>query len=189
MYSIEHFKTKHKKIELNEPEYNIENKMYNFRMRRRYLHQKDLIDKCWNIKSITIDLEDIKHVIYDDNCRHLIGLYAKLERINTSNISAITILNNNLVNKLRIYEILNCDWMINKNESGKNYDDTIIEKVKELHKLIDNYENNKDQHSKIKLMNRIKLFKYYINSINSLTKANTNDAKLLRLGTNFKRTK
>lgn len=189
MYSIEYFKTKHKKPELNELECNSNSKMYNFRMRRRYLHQKDLIDKCWNIKSITIDLDDIKKVIFDDNCRNLLFLYARINSIDTSNVSAITILNNNLSNKLCIYEILNCDWMINRNECGQNYDDTIIEKVKELHRLIDNYENSKDQHSKVKLMNRIKLFMHYINSINSLTTENTNNAKLLRLGTKFKRTK
>lgn len=189
MYSIEYFKTKHSKPEIEEPTYNSESKMYNSRMRRRYLHQKDLIDKCWNIKSITIDLEDIKHVIYDDNCRHLIALYASVGRINTSNISAITILNNNFVNKLFLYEILSCDWMINKDESHSNYEDVIIEKIEELHELISLYEHSKNNNIKIKLKKKIELFKYYINSIQSITKETKHDGKILKLGTHFKRTK
>lgn len=172
MCFIEYYKTKHDKPELKEPEYKIGGRMYNCKMRRRYLLQKDIIDKCWNIESITIDLDDIKHVIYDDTCHHLTSLYARLSKINTSNVSTITILNNSLSSRLCIYEILNCEWMINKNESGKNYDDVIIEKVKILYNLIDCYENGQNNYSKIELTNKIKLFKYYVASINSLKKDN-----------------
>ena len=50
------------------------NRYMNCKLRKRYLYQKDLVDKCWNIKSLTIDLFDIKNIIYDKNLKHLISL-------------------------------------------------------------------------------------------------------------------
>jgi hypothetical protein len=109
MYSIKYYKTERDKPKIKEP------KNYNYIETKRFLYQCDLIERCWNIKSLTIDLDDIKHVIYDDKCHNLFGLYARIGQINTSEIHSITILNNNLTNLLYIYEIINCDWMINKN--------------------------------------------------------------------------
>lgn len=188
MYSIEYFKTKHDKSERKNPEYNVEVETSNLRTRKKFLHQKDIVDKCRNIKSLTIDLDDIKRVVLDDNCHHLMNLYARVRNIDTSNISAVTILNNP-INKFYIYEILNCDWMINKSECCENNEDAIVEKVQELHKLIYLYENCSNYHTKVKLKKKIELYKYYINSVSTINKEATVDGKVLRLGTHFKRTK
>jgi hypothetical protein len=119
MYSIEHYKTKRDKSEIKEPNYNNNGKYYE---RRRFLHQSDLIEKCWDIKSLTIDLDDIKQVIYDERCHYLLSLYAKIEKANTLGIKSITILNNNVTNLLYIYEIINCDWMIEENASEREHE-------------------------------------------------------------------
>jgi hypothetical protein len=112
VYSIEHYKTKRDKPEIKEPNYTSNGR---YHKRRRFLYQSDLIEKCWDIKSLTIDLDDIKQVIYDESCHHLLSLYARIEKINTLGTKSITILNNNVTNLLYIYEIINCDWMINEN--------------------------------------------------------------------------
>ena len=52
---------------------------------RKYLYQKDIIDKCWNIKSLTIDIEDIEKIIYDQRLIYLCSLYAiVMKRITVS---------------------------------------------------------------------------------------------------------
>lgn len=116
MYSIQYYKSKRVKPTLDEPNYLSDNRKLNCIKRRRYLRQKDLIDKCWNIKSLTIDLNDIENIIYDENLNHLLSLYARANRLRNNGIEHITILNNSRVNLLYIYETLNCEWMINSEE-------------------------------------------------------------------------
>ena len=79
--------------------------------------------------------------------------------------------------------------MINRNEYEQNYDDIVIEKVKELHKLISSYENKPNSLTKNKLNKKIVLFNYYINTINSIKNETTKSETTLKLGTHFKRTK
>ena len=108
------------------------------------MHQKDLIDKCWNVKSLTIDLEDINHILYDKSLRHLFSLYARVKRLNIDDsISTITILNNNIVNLSYIYEIINCKWMVNANEELNNLD--VLITAQKLVTLIDQYDKETDE--------------------------------------------
>ncbi len=103
MYTIEYYKTKKEKPTIKKP--------------------KDLVDKCWNIKSLTIDIEDIKHIIQDRGLQHLFSLYARVKRAKfDENINSITILNNNSINLSYIYEIINCEWMVNANGDLNNLD-------------------------------------------------------------------
>ena len=80
MYSIQYYKNKQIKPTLEIPNSSSDNRKLNAIARVRDLHQKDLIDKCWNIKSLTIDIADIKNVICDDRLNHLISLYTKINR-------------------------------------------------------------------------------------------------------------
>ena len=82
MYTIEYYKIKKEKPTIKEPKYSSNSKRINYMKRRRYLYQKDLIDKCWNIKSLTIDIEDIKHIIQDRRLQHLFSLYERVKRAN-----------------------------------------------------------------------------------------------------------
>ncbi len=184
MYKIEYYKTKKEKPTIKEPEYSSDSKRINNMERRRYLHQKDLIDKCWNIKSLTIDIEDIKHIIHDRKLRKLYSLYAIVERAKIDeNIDSITILNNNSVNLLIIYEIINCEWMINQEEILDSLDTLKISR--QLYNRMQEYEatNNPNIKKDIEI-----LIDYYINTIiNKNKKEQEPGVKTLKLGTHFLR--
>ena len=181
MYSIQYYKGERVKHKLELTQSSSDNDKINAMVRMRYLHQSDLIDKCWNIKSLTIDIADIRNIIYDDRLRHLFSLYARISRLNTDEIDSITILNNNSVNLLYIYEIINCDWMINKDNANYS-DELLVERIKELNSLIERFEKTESQSDKIKLRNRIHLFKYWLNSFNLLNITQKDDVKNLKLG-------
>lgn len=184
MYTIEYYKTKREKPIIKEPEYSYDNRLMNIMMYKRYLHQKDLNDKCWNIKSLTIDLEDIKKIIKDRNLRsnHLISLYSRVmsSRFDDS-INSITILNNNITNKIYIYEIINCKWMINANEEISNKEIIII--VRKLLTLLEQYEKATDR-NKIIIKDEIDIIKYYLDTIINKSNEKT-DSTAIKLGKHF----
>ena len=57
MYSIQYYKGERVKPQIELTQSSSDNDKINAKVRMRYLHQSDLIDKCWNIKSLTIDLQ------------------------------------------------------------------------------------------------------------------------------------
>ena len=181
MYTIEYYKTKKEKPIINEPEYSNDNRR-NYMNRKRYLHQKDLIDKCWNIKSLTIDIDDIKHIIYDRKLRKLYSLYARVQRAKLDdNINSITILNNNSLNLMFIYEIINCEWMINQEEMLDSLDTLKISR--QLYNRMQEYEATNNP--KIKKDIEI-LIDYYINTIIIKNKSEQEfGVKTLKLGKHF----
>ncbi len=184
MYTIEYYKTKREKSEIKEPEYLSENKRMNYLMRRRYLHQKDLIDKCWNVKSLTIDLKDIDHILQDKSLIRLFSLYARVKRLKTDDsISTITILNNNSVNLSHIYEIINCKWMVNVNEELNNLD--ILMAAQKLLTLIEQYDNETDEKRRKIIKDEIGLIKYYIDTIVNKCNNKENNNMALKLDNHF----
>ena len=186
MYTIEYYKTKKEKPTIKEPKYSSNSKRINYMKRRRYLHQKDLIDKCWNIKSLTIDIEDIKYIIYDRKLRKLYSLYARVQRAKLDdNINSITILNNNSLNLMFIYEIINCEWMINQEEMLDSLDTLKISR--QLYNRMQEYEATNNP--KIKKDIEI-LIDYYINTIIIKNKSEQEfGVKTLKLGKHFIRQK
>ena len=184
MYSIEYYKTKKGKKEIKEPECSSGNNRLNRIERRRYLYQRDLVDKCWNIKSLTIDLEDIKNIIYDRKLTKLFGLYSKVERANfDDSIDSITILNNNSVNLMLIYEIVNCEWMVNANEDINNLD--IIKKVRQLLTIMAKDNKETEQRMKKRYEDEIHLIKYYLNTIANKSNNKKNKTRTIKLGNHF----
>ena len=186
MYTIEYYKTKKEKPIIKEPDYSSDSKRINYMKSRWYLHRKDLIDKCWNIKSLTIDIEDIKHIIHDRRLRKLYGLYAIVEREKfDENINSITILNNNSVNLMYIYEIINCEWMVNQAEMLNTLDTLKISR--QLYNRMQEYDatNNPNIKKDIEI-----LIDYYINTvINKNKKEQESDDKTLKLGKHFIRSR
>ena len=177
MYSIEYYQNERSKPTIEIPNYSSDNR--NSMKRRAYLRRKDVIDKCGNIQSLTIDFADIKNVLYDDRLKHLPGLYARINGLNINDVKTIKIFNDNSVNLLYIYEIINCDWMINRGEIDYS-EELLIEKTKELYLLITEYEksNNLDD----KARDKIHLFKYWINSLNARNNTQNSDEKVLKIG-------
>ena len=185
MYSVEYYKRKRTKPTLTEPSYSGDRKKDIYR-KRKYLHQKDLIDKCWNIKSITIDLEDIKHIIHDRRLRKLYSLYARVERAKfDENINSITILNNNSVNLMFIYEIINCEWMVNRKEEPEKLD--TLKTAKQLCERIKEYERTSDHNRKRDIEI---LINYYMNTIiNKYNNKQETKTRTLKLGNHWIREK
>lgn len=184
MYTIEYYKTKKEKTTVKEMEYSNDNKKINYMIWKRNLHQNDLVEKCWNIKSLTIDIEDIEHIIQDKRLLKLYSLYAMVKRKNfDESINSITILNNNSANLAYIYEIINCEWMVNANEYLNNLD--VLKLAKRLLTLIDRYDNTQDEKSKRAIKDKIELIKYYMDTIINKNNNEITDSKSLKLGNHF----
>lgn len=181
MYSIEYYQNERSKPTIEIPNYSSDNRKRNSMKRRAYLRRKDVIDKCGNIQSLTIDVADIKNVLYDDRLKHLRGLYARINGLNINDVKTIKIFNDNSVNLLYIYEIINCDWMINKGEIDYS-EELLIEKIKELYLLITEYEKSNNPDDKVRLKDKIHLFKYWINSLNARNNTQNSDEKVLKIG-------
>ena len=166
MYTIEYYKTKRKKPIVNEDD---------------WVRQK-IVDKCWNIKSLTIDREDIEHVLYDEKLLYLPALVAKVRRVSSySDLTPITILNNNKVNQLLIYEIINCDWMINRDELKEEL--VTLELARTLCKYMQQYEATSKPYRKRDLE---ALINYYMDTIMNKDKEEyQSEIEPLRLGKSF----
>lgn len=180
MYTIEYYKTKKEKPTIKEPEYSSDNK----KMRTRYLHQKDIIDKCWNIKSLTIDLEDIANIPKDKKLKHLFSLYARVGRTNIDNsIKSITILNNNSSNLSYIYEIINCKWMVNNNSELSNIE--VLKVIKMFFELTEKYDKETDSTTKNNIKNEITLIEYYLSTLINKHNNNISNTRTLKLGAHW----
>lgn len=136
---------------------------------------------CKNIKSITIDMSDINHVLLDEKQIYLVSLYARLHRRKDINdLKYVTINNTDFINTRRIYDILNTKWMINKNEINNISEEQIEKTYIELENLKKRYQKEvqKDTHHpqkiEILLKNKIKLMEYYLNTITQNKKCSYN---------------
>ena len=184
MYSIEYYKTKRT---LKNPAESNDIRIKHLLL-DRYYNQKTpyFIDKCLNIKSLTIDLEDINHIMQDRNLKHLPGLFAIVDRNiapKDNDIEAITILNNNYSNWLFIYEILNCSWMVNNDEEVNNLD--ILKTISHFFYLTEQYDNVDDLYAKKRMKNEMNLIKYYLHTLIKKNKSNQtvkHNSKTLKLG-------
>lgn len=161
MYTIEYYKTKREKEEKYHKGINNINRITT----RKYCHQNDIYNKCLDIKSITIDVDDIKRIVFDQELKNLYVLYTRIIQVisNDNSIGSITILNNNLSNLHYIYEILNCKWMINTNE---NIDEIKIEKIEKcLESLKNKYTKTTNQKKKMDIYYKIYLIEYYLETV------------------------
>lgn len=164
MYTIEYAKSKEEKPLIKEPKYTNAHRKIDGILKLRYFHQKDILDKCWNIKSITIDLDDIKHIMLDRKPNHLASLYAKVNRMTLEQkLDTITIKNNSNINTLWIYEILNCEWMVNKVEKLNPSD--LLKAEKQLSILKKNYEQATESRTRRNIKKEIELMQYYLDTL------------------------
>ena len=168
MYTIEYYKTKREKPVPKESGWD----------------RKEVTDVCWNIKSLTIDKEDIEHILYDSrlmNYSHLPGLVAKVRcRSWYKDLEALTILNNNSINQLLIYEIINCEWMINRDEINEL--DT-LKIARNLCRYVKRYDNTNNSYRKVQAEG---LLNYYMNTIMNIMNIDKpkqkSEGKILKLG-------
>lgn len=134
---------------------------------------------------MTIDIEDIEKIIYNQRLIYLYSLYAiVMKRISSGNsINSITILNNNNFNLSCIYEIIKCEWMVNANE---NVDEINIERIqKRLNYLNAVYKNTTNQKKKIDIEYNIYLITYYLDTIKKHNDIQKKERKTIKLGKHF----
>ncbi len=159
MYSIEYYKKKRK-----EPEwFHEEIRMENFETEHDYLEHVNLVKKyiaCWNIKSLTIDVEDLRLLhdtlppYFDCYCEYscdssdLYDICSCAEKLLKAEI--ITIPNNDIMMNVElIYHIINTKWLINKDnyEYSCKYskDDAIKEIISEMHSVLTKIDASKNE--------------------------------------------
>lgn len=162
----------------------------------------DIIDKTWNIKSLTIDLEDIKNIALDDvfsysyrkKTKYLLNMYASFSRQwhRFGDAKRVKILNTNTKNADYIYSILNCDWMVNKDADINNID--VLKVLREYFAYTELYNKEPDGIKKNKLKKKVDLLKYHLDTLISLTTEKENeeeieDVKTLKFGVYFMKDK
>lgn len=146
------------------------------------------VKECYNIKSITIDIKDFRNLLYDEPINiNVYSIYKKVKKVvnyskktNPSfNINKVTILNETRMDSRIIYEIINCEYMINKNETKEEIETRINKLESKLDKLYEKYDNEEN----IVLKNRIKkdigFIEYFIDSIRQTNE--TIEGKVLRI--------
>ena len=143
----------------------------------------DYIKECINIKSLTIDLDDIKQIsiVYDKVNVSLLGLYANVMRsVHSSSepISSVVIMNSNNVNSQIIYEIINTDWMIDRNSSQEDLEDDLYHLKYKLERL-QVVSSNKDNNNWHEALKELKITEYHINSINNFRNNHSKKGKQL----------
>lgn len=172
MYTIEYDKTKKEKPVIEEPKYSGNSFREDYMNQKAYLRRKELNDLCWNIKSLTIDMEDIKYIMNDRSLHCLFGLYAKVKRSDfDKKYDTLTILNNNPINKTYICEIIKCKWMVNANEELNN--SAVTEMLIRLSELFEQFKTG--QYPKRKIDDEIKLINYFVDTIKNKYNRNSND--------------
>ncbi len=138
---------------------------------QKKLYQKNLANVCQNVKSITIDLEDIKMMKFLDDSI-LLGLYARFS--NRKENTSVTIPNNSQLNCLYIYHILKNEWLIDQENADKISINNIINRIDWLKIEIS---NAKDIVQKAKLEKELLLSKYALNTVIKYKDAKNKEAK------------
>ena len=180
-------KTKHIK------EYQIP-EMPNFQHRKSkvaWLKRQKMLAAISNIKSISVQIKDIKYMIYSNNPR-LISLYTKFYLSNSSNSyddnDYIIIHNSTDLNKSLIYAIISTDWLLNFDDIEKKSVEEIRKECLDLQNKI--YELNERKKQMINHENidfKIKLYEYKLSCLKKLelnkveTQRNSNQTTILRV--------
>lgn len=138
---------------------------------QKNLYQKNLANVCQNVKSITIDLEDIKMMKFLDDSI-LLGLYARFS--NQKRNAFVTIPNNGQLNCLYIYHILKNEWLIDQENADKISINNIINRIDWLKIEI---RNTKDIVQKAKLEKELLLSKYALNTLIKYKDVKNKEAK------------
>lgn len=138
--------------------------MPNFQSRKLkvlWLRRQRMETIVTNIKSVSVQVKDIKQMIYSENPK-LISLYAFLQRHNSYNDEDyITISKYKKGNKPKIYALINADWLINIDEINNKSIDEIENECIELENIIEELKNRKkERNTSISIDDRIKLLQY-----------------------------
>ena len=128
-------------------------------------------ESCSNIKSITIDYEDVEYFQYSDcPLSECLGGFVKTVQRLYENANpkpeTINIPNEGEINRLVICAILNCDWMVLKVD-GIDYEQLLIETIDELSNLEKGLKNTDDSKELRKIKRRTIVLGHCIETLNN----------------------
>lgn len=159
---------------------NFENK----RAKVVWLKTQQMLGTICNIKSVSVQIKDIKHMIYSKNTR-LISLYARFRFNNGSynDNDYITITNSNNLNKTFIYALISSDWLLNIEDlKNKSIEELQQECTNLQNKICELNEKRKQMINHGEIDFKIKLFEYKLSCLSEFTLNKEN------LGSNLEQT-
>ena len=128
-----------------------------------------MLASIFNIKSVSVQVKDIKQMIYSKN-PHLVSLYAKF-RLNSASSSYsdndyITISKSSDLNKSLIYAMISTEWLLDAGYIEKKSLEEIQQECLDLqNKIYELYERRKQMISHVDIDFKIKLFEYKLSCL------------------------
>ena len=155
MVVVEENKTKRKYKMPDMPKFSTRRGSINFLLRQRRKA------RILNVKSVSVQVKDVKMMIYSRNPR-LVGLYSRMSFRNELNNDEeyIEVRKTSDLNKSLMYEILEADWLIKINELDKMCIELVEAKKKEDECQLRMLKDNKAKYSHLRIDDRIKLLEY-----------------------------
>ena len=153
----------------------------NSKWEKYYFYLKDKYDLCYNVESITIDIEDIKKMQFECFSNDiLLKLYLRCANENILyKYDRITIPNNSLFTEELIYNIFKTEWLIDERLLDNNRDE-LNRRNNYFKALVEASEARQD----IKIQFRNKLLKYFIETYDYIKNNNVKregNTKVLKL--------
>lgn len=153
----------------------------NHKWENYYTYLKEKYDLCYNVESITIDVEDIEKMQFECFSNGiLLKLFLKCANENIlRKYDQVTIMNDGIFNEELIYNIFKTEWLIDE-ELFKNDQDELKRRKNYFAALLDASEQRQD----IKIQFRNKLLKYFLEKYDFLKDNyydNDNKLKVLKL--------
>ena len=138
---------------------------------------KDSVYK--NIKSVSIDKEDIMMMRYIDvfhgGDKNLFGLYLKFILSGKKNNSDYFTIMNNVNNKDIIASIITCDWLVDEKSIEYN-EDVYLKRKTTYQDAIKSLKNSKKAHDERQCL----LMKYFIDTIDKFIEKENEKVKVLK---------
>ena len=185
MYKIEYYKDeKEKDVTYDDALYSSLNNG-SVKWENYYAYLQEKYDLCYNVQSVTIDIEDIKEMKFDCFSN---GILYKLYLMCKTNqafdqYKKVVIPNNSIFMEELIYNIFKAEWLINEEIVDSNNYDELLRKRRYFEAMIDASDDVRDT----KIQFRNKLFEYFIKTYDNLkeNKENSYDTdKILKLEKN-----
>ena len=123
-----------------------------------------------NIKSVSVQIKDIKQMIYSDNTR-LVSLYAKLHFHNSSysDNDYITITKSTSFNKSLMYDLISADWLLNIEDVEKKTIEELQQEYNVLQNKICELKRRNQLNNRVSIDYKIKLFGYKLSCLSEVT--------------------
>lgn len=136
-----------------------------------WLKRQKMLATISNIKSVSVQVKDIKQMIYSNDPR-LISLHAKFNFNNSpyKDNDYITITKSNNLNKSLIYALISTDWLLDiKTEEKKSLKELKQEYIDLQNKIYELNEKRKQMMNCESIDYKIKLFEYKLSCLAKIT--------------------